>query len=81
MGISVFCLWMTNFFIGFLFPIAISAIGLSGTFLVFAVIGVFSIWFMNKYLPETKGYTLEQIETYFKELKSSKSVKPTSDVK
>lgn len=81
MGISVFCLWMTNFFIGFLFPIAIAAIGLSGTFLVFAVIGVFSIWFMNKYLPETKGYTLEQIETYFQDLKPSKTVKQTSDVK
>ncbi|WP_370453170.1 sugar porter family MFS transporter [Oceanobacillus sp. CFH 90083] len=81
MGISVFCLWMTNFFIGFLFPIAISAIGLSGTFLVFAVIGVFSIWFMNKYLPETKGYTLEQIEAYFQELKSNESVKSASDVK
>ncbi|TFH58361.1 sugar porter family MFS transporter [Peribacillus frigoritolerans] len=66
MGTSVFFLWITNFVIGLMFPILLEKIGLSSTFLAFGVIGVVSIFFMKKYLPETKGLTLEEIEHYFR---------------
>jgi major inositol transporter-like SP family MFS transporter len=66
MGISVFFLWMTNFIIGLLFPIMLDKLGLSVTFFVFAVIGCVSIFLMAKFLPETKGRTLEEIEVSFR---------------
>ncbi|AQY51886.1 hypothetical protein PWEIH_03081 [Listeria weihenstephanensis FSL R9-0317] len=66
MGTTVFCLWITNFLVGFSFPILLANVGLSVTFFMFAVLGVFAILFVKKYLPETKGHSLEQIEYYFR---------------
>lgn len=66
MGVTVFCLWITNFLVGFSFPILLDAFGLSNTFFVFAVLGIGAIIFVRKCLPETKGYTLEQLEYFFK---------------
>ncbi|MFS0658175.1 sugar porter family MFS transporter [Niallia alba] len=66
MGVTVFCLWITNFLIGFSFPILMANIGLSTTFFVFVVLGVFAIAFVKKYLPETKGRSLEELEEYFR---------------
>ncbi|MBP3041639.1 sugar porter family MFS transporter [Bacillaceae bacterium Marseille-Q3522] len=66
MGVTVFCLWITNFLIGFMFPISIENIGLSTTFFVFAAFGLGAITFVKLYLPETHGKTLEQLEEYFR---------------
>jgi major inositol transporter-like SP family MFS transporter len=66
MGATVFCLWITNFLIGFSFPILLDKIGLSITFFVFAVLGLGAITFVKKALPETKGLTLEQLEHNFR---------------
>ncbi|KAK6149881.1 hypothetical protein DH2020_017406 [Rehmannia glutinosa] len=41
------------------------AITVGGTFLVFAVISAFSVVFVHKCVPETKGKSLEQIEMLF----------------
>ncbi|NGP43819.1 sugar porter family MFS transporter [Bacillaceae bacterium SIJ1] len=62
MGISIFCLWIANFFVGLLFPVSVDAYGLSNTFFFFVILGVFAILFVFKYLPETRNKTLEQIE-------------------
>ncbi len=45
---------------------ALDKMGLSVTFFVFAVVGCVSIFLMAKFLPETKGRTLEEIETSFR---------------
>jgi MFS transporter, SP family, major inositol transporter len=66
MGVTVFCLWMVNFLVGFFFPILLSAVGLSTTFFIFAVFGIAAIIFVNKFLPETKGKSLEQLESHFR---------------
>ncbi|HEY3425011.1 MAG TPA: sugar porter family MFS transporter [Negativicutes bacterium] len=66
MGISVFCLWITNFFIGLSFPVLLAGIGLSTTFFAFAVVNILSLVFVLKYVPETKGRSLEQLEEYFR---------------
>lgn len=66
MGISVFCLWITNFLISFSFPMLLAGVGLSGTFLIFAVLGLFAIAFVRKFLPETKGLSLEELEQQFR---------------
>jgi major inositol transporter-like SP family MFS transporter len=66
MGISVFCLWIANFIIGLSFPVLLEKIGLSTTFFAFTAMGLVSIAFVKKYLPETKGRTLEELEHYFR---------------
>lgn len=65
-GISVFFQWMANFFISLSFPSLLNQIGLSGTFLTFAIIGIGAIYFVKKYVPETKGASLEEIEHRFR---------------
>ncbi|EGO63016.1 sugar porter family MFS transporter [Acetonema longum] len=66
MGICVFCLWITNFFIGLFFPVFLTTVGLSSTFFIFAALGFASIVFVKICVPETKGFTLEQLEHNFR---------------
>jgi major inositol transporter-like SP family MFS transporter len=66
MGISAFLLWIVNFLIGFGFPQLLAAIGISNTFFVFVVLGVGAILFAAKFVPETRGKSLEDLEHYFK---------------
>ncbi|MCM3440337.1 sugar porter family MFS transporter [Metabacillus halosaccharovorans] len=66
MGVSVFCLWIVNFLIGLLFPVLLASVGLSTTFFVFVGLGIIAMTFVVKFLPETKGLSLEQLEDYFR---------------
>lgn len=66
MGVTVFCLWITNFIIGLMFPVLLSKVGLSTTFFIFVALGLLAIAFVKKYLPETKGHTLEELEQHFR---------------
>ena len=70
MGVTVFCLWGVNFLVGLTFPVLLANIGLSTTFFVFVVFGIGAILFVKKYLPETKGLTLEQLEHTFRNYES-----------
>ncbi|MGI3224174.1 MFS transporter, partial [Streptomyces sp. GTA36] len=63
MGVAAVVLWLTNFAIGLVFPSLVSGIGISATFFLFVVAGVFSIIFVKLYVPETRGRTLENLET------------------
>jgi major inositol transporter-like SP family MFS transporter len=65
MGIAVFVLWCTNAVISFLFPLLNSALGSTGTFLLFVGINIASWLFVRKFVPETKGTTLEELEERF----------------
>ncbi|MFC8394216.1 sugar porter family MFS transporter [Streptomyces sp. NPDC057238] len=62
MGIAAVVLWLTNFAIGLVFPSLVSGVGVSATFFLFAVAGLFSLAFVKRYVPETKGRTLETLE-------------------
>lgn len=66
MGICVFFVWIVNFLIGLSFPILLSGVGLFMTFMVFVVIGVFSMIFVKTCIPETKDHTLEELEQNFR---------------
>lgn len=74
MGVSVFLLWLTNFIISLVFPSLLSGLGLSSTFFMFAVLNILAIIFVIKYVPETKGISLEDLEKYFKSVEKSKDV-------
>ncbi|MEU2751979.1 sugar porter family MFS transporter [Streptomyces collinus] len=62
MGVAAVVLWLTNFVIGLVFPSLVSGIGISNTFFLFVVAGVVSLTFVKRYVPETKGRTLETLE-------------------
>ncbi|NQX16858.1 sugar porter family MFS transporter [Rathayibacter sp. VKM Ac-2857] len=61
-GISVFCGWTANALLGLFFPSVVEAVGISGTFFGFGVIGIGAIVFIATMVPETRGRTLEAIE-------------------
>lgn len=61
-GISVFFLWIANAFLGLFFPTIMEAVGLTGTFFMFAGIGVVALIFIYTQVPETRGRTLEEID-------------------
>ncbi|WP_141604156.1 sugar porter family MFS transporter [Terrilactibacillus laevilacticus] len=65
MGMSIFCLFTMNFLVGLLFPVLFAAIGLSATFFIFVGLGILAMIFVKRYVPETKGRTLEEIEHTF----------------
>lgn len=76
MGVTVLCLWVANFFVGFLFPVFLESFGLSGAFYIFVVLGILGITFVAKFLPETKGLTLEQLEQHFRNYGKKSVISP-----
>jgi len=66
MGSAVLFLWLSNFLVGLFFPVLLNGVGLSGTFFLFSAFGILGIVIIVKFLPETRGLTLEQIEANFK---------------
>ncbi len=77
MGFIAFVSWVGNFMVGLCFPMLISVLGTSATFLVFAFFGVISLMLVIKYCPETKGRTLEQLEYCFRNYKTIDCRKPS----
>lgn len=67
MGICILFHWITNFFVGLTFPVSMSTLGLHFTFLIFVVIGIGSILFVKFFVPETKDYSLEELERFFRD--------------
>ena len=66
MGIAVFALWTVNAAISFLFPIVVNALGSTGTFGLFVLVNIASLVFVIKFVPETKGHSLEDLEAHFR---------------
>ncbi len=64
MGGAVFAMWIVNFLISLFFPILLAWVGLSGTFFIFAAVGLMGATFVIKCIPETRNRSLEQIEHY-----------------
>jgi major inositol transporter-like SP family MFS transporter len=62
MGVATFFLWISNFLVGAFFPVLLANIGLSQTFIVFVACNMASYLFAWKFVPETRGKSLEQIQ-------------------
>jgi sugar porter (SP) family MFS transporter len=65
-SIGSFSLMVTGFLITLTNPMLFKIIMPSGTFFLYAALTMPAIWFIWKYVPETKGKSLEQIEKYWK---------------
>jgi major inositol transporter-like SP family MFS transporter len=61
MGIAVFCLWIANAVLGLSFPSVVAATGITGTFFGFGVIGLLALSFIWRFVPESRGRTLEEV--------------------
>lgn len=62
MGVSVFALWISNGFLSLYFLSIVDAVGITGTFFMFAAVGVLALFFVWRFVPETRGRTLEALE-------------------
>lgn len=61
-GLSVFVQWMANFAVGFSFPMLMAALGISNTFFIFVALGICAVLFVRRFMPETRGLSLEELE-------------------
>jgi SP family sugar porter-like MFS transporter len=62
MAVSTFSLWTACFVLTYTFPLLNNELGAYGTFWLYGIICVLGFLFIKKYLPETKGKSLETIE-------------------
>ena len=61
-GVAVFFCWVTNGFLGLYFPTLVATVGITGSFFLFAAIGVVALFFVYTQVPETRGRSLEALE-------------------
>lgn len=61
-GVAALVLSIGSLLVAYLFPIISSVLNVQQVFLIFAVIGIIAFFFVMKFLPETRGRSLEQIE-------------------
>jgi len=75
-GLGTMANWTFNFIVSLTFLLLIEALGRAGAFWFYAAIGVLTLWFCWKYVPETKGKPLEEIEELFEERAGVKAAAP-----
>ncbi|MGC8625649.1 MAG: MFS transporter [Phycisphaerae bacterium] len=63
MAVAVFALWAADFVLTFTFPYLNQSLGTARVFWMYGGTCVLGVFFIYSVLPETKGKTLEQIET------------------
>ncbi|WP_158970864.1 sugar porter family MFS transporter [Paraglaciecola sp. L3A3] len=54
--------WVTNFIITMTFPILLAGVGLAGAYGLYSVCAIISIFFVAKFVYETKGKELEEMQ-------------------
>ena len=63
MGVAVFGNWAANFLVSQTFPPLLSSLGPGPVFLGYAALGILAGIFVAVFVTETKGRSLEEIET------------------
>jgi len=73
MALAVAAMWVSNLIISLSFPILNNSSGLNQVFnhgfayWIYGIMGILAALFVRKYVPETKGRSLEEIENYWKQ--------------
>lgn len=65
MGCATLANWGANFIVSMSFLTILEGLGPSITFSLYALIGLITIYFIYRYIPETKGRTLEEIQSFW----------------
>ncbi|MEM1282931.1 MAG: sugar porter family MFS transporter [Chlamydiota bacterium] len=70
-GVAMSCAtlanWGSNFIVSMTFLTILHHLGPSITFLLYAGVGVLTVIFVYRFIPETKGKTLEEINSFWQE--------------
>ncbi len=64
MSTAIFANWGFNYLVSLTFLDLIQGLKAQGTFLLFAVISLIAFWFIHRFIPETRGKSLEEIESH-----------------
>ncbi|HVX32353.1 MAG TPA: sugar porter family MFS transporter [Solirubrobacterales bacterium] len=75
-GLGTMANWTFNFIVSLTFLLLIEALGRTGAFWFYAAIGVATLWFCRRFVPETKGKPLEEIEAEFEARAAAKAPAP-----
>lgn len=65
MSVAIIALWIACTVVTIVFPVMLEKLSGGITFLIFALICLVNLLFVIKYVPETKGKTLEELEQEF----------------
>ncbi len=71
MSLAIFSLWIGTALVGQLTPYLLKTLKAAGTFWLFAAMTAPALYLALKIIPETKGKSLEDIEKYWLNLKTS----------
>jgi SP family galactose:H+ symporter-like MFS transporter len=66
MGIASVANWGANLIVALTFLSLAQAIGKSGTFWLYGIISIGSLFFVHFLVPETKGHSLEAIQSHWR---------------
>jgi sugar porter (SP) family MFS transporter len=64
-SIAVFGNWVANTIVSLTFPVMLSGLGPAATFFVYGVVNLAMVWFVARYIFETKGVELEKMEAAY----------------
>ncbi len=67
MSIGSLSVWLFNAIVTFTFLKLVNALTPAGAFWVYGAIGILALFWGNRYLPETRGISLESLEQHWKE--------------
>ncbi len=62
LAVSGLSQWVSNFLITMTFPIMLTSIGLAAAYSIYAGFAALSVWFVLKFVHETRGRELEEME-------------------
>jgi len=74
MSMATLSNWVFNFIVALSFLSIVDYLGASGAFWLYALFGMATLWFIWKFVPETKGKELEEIEEHFAAGKSAREL-------
>jgi MFS family permease len=72
-GVGTTANWTSNFIVSLTFLPLLNELGEAPTFWLYAAVGIFTIFFCARLVPETKGKQLEEIEAIWQERVSGKA--------
>jgi sugar porter (SP) family MFS transporter len=66
LAISIVGFWnsVVSFSVATIFPLELEKLGSGNTYLIFAAFGLLTVLFVLKFIPETKGKSLEELEKF-----------------
>lgn len=62
MSVAIVFLWLAAILVTIVFPVMLEMLNGASTFMIFAIICLINFWYVWRFVPETKGKSLEELE-------------------